>query len=76
LKLARFILEELIDDCTFAWAGCLEEGDLASRLQGDDLAQIDAADRGFPDKVRCAFLGDIATRAEATRKKKGERPEP
>ena len=42
LKLARFVLEQLVDDRAFAGAGGLEEGDLALRFERDDLAQIAA----------------------------------
>jgi hypothetical protein len=51
LKLARVVLEQLVDDRPLPRAGRLEEGDLALRLQRDDLAQLGAGDRGVPHGI-------------------------
>lgn len=69
LERAGFVLEQVVDDRAFARAGGLEEGDLALRLKGDDLAQVIAGDCGFVHDVRGALLHDLATGAEALREK-------
>ncbi|UZK68028.1 hypothetical protein [Sphingomonas sp. M1-B02] len=52
MKLARFVLEQLVDDRAFARAPRLEEGNLSLRLEHDYLAQIVACDRGIANEVR------------------------
>lgn len=47
-----------------ARTGRLEEGDLAFRLERDDLAQVVATDRGFTHEVGSAFLNNFTTGAE------------
>src|SRR5689334_4740246 len=67
VKRAGFVFEQLVDDGALARAGCLEESHLALRFEADDLAQILASDRRFPDEVRRAFFDDVALRAESWR---------
>lgn len=65
LQCAGFVLEQLIDDGAFAWAGCLEEGDLAPRFEGHHLPDAGAGDGRFAHEERRAFLDDVAAGAEA-----------